>query len=407
MKLYYNLFFVFIFLINKCVYGCQTDLDCSLNGICINFNCTCDSGWTGNDCGVLDLVSIDMFYGYRSPNNWNTWDATIIKDVHSNKFHMFASQFKNGCGLNQWSPYSYIIHAVSENGALGPFEYQNDVLPTFHHNPSIIYDNISNTYFLYVIGCNITVPSSFCNDTTTFTCGIGNDINGESGISIYSSQSLDSLTWTFVGNVLNGSISTDITNPSPLFINHTNILLAIRQCPYNCYGEETIYLSLSTNGIQGPYNMLTNGPILHSSEDPFIWIDKRQNYHMLVHWVGVFYFEGQEFIGGFGGNTAIGRHAFTSNVSGNWIWSNTISYTTNVSLANNTYINLYRRERPFLIFSEDGERTPIAIVNGVQLTDANGPTQTLIIPTSAYINNGTKIISSGCKTFLSSQDSFT
>jgi hypothetical protein len=39
---------------------CQSNFDCSLNGICTSGICTCDAPWTGSDCGTLDFYPVDL-----------------------------------------------------------------------------------------------------------------------------------------------------------------------------------------------------------------------------------------------------------------------------------------------------------------------------------------------------------
>ena len=39
---------------------CQTDDDCSLNGVCSNAGvCACTVGWTGHRCETLDVLPVD------------------------------------------------------------------------------------------------------------------------------------------------------------------------------------------------------------------------------------------------------------------------------------------------------------------------------------------------------------
>ena len=34
---------------------CNTNLDCQLNGLCVDSKCICDKEWTGNNCGKLNV----------------------------------------------------------------------------------------------------------------------------------------------------------------------------------------------------------------------------------------------------------------------------------------------------------------------------------------------------------------
>ena len=64
--------------------GCETDDDCSLNGICDAGACGCDRGWVGARCDVLDLVPADSLApAYPPPAlvpNMTSWGASVIAD---------------------------------------------------------------------------------------------------------------------------------------------------------------------------------------------------------------------------------------------------------------------------------------------------------------------------------------
>jgi hypothetical protein len=38
---------------------CQSDVDCSLSGVCTDGVCTCDPGWVGVDCHSLNVTLVD------------------------------------------------------------------------------------------------------------------------------------------------------------------------------------------------------------------------------------------------------------------------------------------------------------------------------------------------------------
>ena len=40
--------------------ACTNDEDCLLNGACSSGACTCDKGWTGPDCGELNLAKVRL-----------------------------------------------------------------------------------------------------------------------------------------------------------------------------------------------------------------------------------------------------------------------------------------------------------------------------------------------------------
>lgn len=356
---------------------CTKDEDCSLNGVCgRNSACRCDPGSIGDDCGVLDVRPAKRDNGYnQTAKGTSSWCNSIVKDPKDhNLYHLFISEFSHGCGLDYWAPYSRIVRAESRTGPAGPYTFAAEVQGTFAHNPTVVYSPADKEWIMYHIGCPTEVSDS-CQ-TKYFTCGPGNTNNGESGISILSSRDLRK--WTPKGQVLKGydgkGWDADVTNPSafPLFSKgncgkpggHKDdtpaMLMTYRGCPYNCSGEELINLAVSETGYAGPYKKIQQDPIFpNGNEDPFVWRDKRGNYHMLLHSL--------EPEGGFGDGPKVGRHAWARKYTGPWTFgSMTLAFSTHVAYNDGTAIDFYRRERPQLYFSEDGKMTPLFLGTGVQ-----------------------------------------
>ncbi|KAG0647832.1 hypothetical protein D0Z07_5974 [Hyphodiscus hymeniophilus] len=347
---------------------CETDNDCNLNGECLPGvkTCKCDSGWTSSDCGALDLRPATRGTGFNiTSTGTSTWGSKIIHDPHNPKlFHLFLAEFTDDCGLDYWSPYSRIIRAESTAGPAGPYTFTQEVVGAFAHNPTVIYSPADRKYLLYYIGCPQSPPET-CTDPS-FTCGPGNFINGESGISLQSSTDLK--TWKFVGQIFQGANDdawdADVTNPSPFPLwSHSDqtseILLAYRGCPVNCSGNELLNLA-TARSFGGPYTKTQSLPLFSApNEDPFIWRDKRGHFHMLTHSL--------EPDGSFGSGPKVGRHAYSRTLEGPWTFNNqTLAFSTLVEYSDGTSVNFYRRERPQLFFSEDGQMTPLYLSNGVQ-----------------------------------------
>lgn len=363
--------------------NCTKDEDCNLNGICSETSaCFCDPGWLGADCGVLDLRPATRDSGYNmTGQGTSSWGCKIVHDPGDTQlFHIFVAEFISGCGLDYWSPYSRIIRAESTTGPAGPYEFVEEVVGTFAHNPTVVYSSADELYLLYHIGCPVTVPEG-CS-LLAFTCGPGNSLNGESGISVWSSPDLRD--WGFQGQVLSGDNESawdaDVTNPSPFPLFSADdaipsMLLAYRGCTVNCSGTELLSLA-SAPDYTGPYTLAHKGPIFTApNEDPFIWRDKRGNFHMLMHSL--------EPDGGFGDGPKVGRHAYARTWDGEWTFNNnTLAFTTMVEYTDGTTVDFYRRERPQLFFSEDGEMTPLYMSTGVQEVDSPA-SYTVIQPVGA------------------------
>lgn len=151
-------------------YGCATDEDCSLNGICSTSKiCVCDSGWFGDDCGRLDLAPATRWTGYNYTNftlpgyassrGNSSWGGTIIQDREDKKlFHLVVSQFGRGCGLSAWRPQSFVIRAESRTGPQGPYHYAQNITGQFRHNPYPFWSPADEKYLLYTIGVDVAEP---------------------------------------------------------------------------------------------------------------------------------------------------------------------------------------------------------------------------------------------------------
>jgi EGF-like domain len=353
--------------------ACTSDLDCDLNGVCTDGLCVCDPGWIGSDCGQLDLRAGPRANGYNlTGDGTSSWCNGIVQDpVDEKLFHLIVSEFTYNCGLNYWSPYSRIIRAESTNGPLGPYSFRQQIAPHFAHNPSVIWSEPDQLYLLFNIGCPTSLNTTSCENQNTY-CGPGNDVDGESGITAWSSPNLRD--WTSHGQVFQGANDSawdaDLTNPGPfaLYSNSdktAEILMSYRGCPYNCSGAELINIA-STPNYWGPYTELhPSQPIFtEGSEDPFLWEDKRGNFHLLVHSLLP--------DGGFGNGPNVGRHAYATKWNGDWTFNlNTVAYNTTAHFTDGSTINYYRRERPHLYFSTDGQMTPLYLSTGVQ--EVNSP----------------------------------
>ena len=113
----------------------------------------------------------------------------------------------------------------------------------FAHNPPwCTVRRISSTYVMVHIGCTLNPVPAECK-IQQFACDGGNSNNGESGITVRVSNDLR--TWSDLGQVLkadrNGTLwDTDTTNPSPFILPSGEMVLAYRECGYNCSLQELI-----------------------------------------------------------------------------------------------------------------------------------------------------------------------
>eukprot|EP01048_Picozoa_sp_COSAG05_P006789 COSAG05_NODE_458_length_9621_cov_5.309914_1_plen_659_part_00 len=118
------------------VNSCQSDLDCSLNGVCGNATCYCDSGWSGVRCHLLDFAPSEHHTAYDVDGNTSSWGGSAALDPADGKWHGFFSEFAGHCGVNSWLTNSMIVHAVSEQPQ-GPYIRQDVALGAWAHGKQL------------------------------------------------------------------------------------------------------------------------------------------------------------------------------------------------------------------------------------------------------------------------------
>jgi hypothetical protein len=366
------------------IQACQSDEDCSLNGVCSHDLkthwrsrsqiCMCDPGWFGEDCGRLDLAPATDTNGYNytdvtyasyfGPYGNSSWGGQILRDPRDPKlFHLFASQFANGCGLTGWRPHSFIIRAESRTGPQGPYSYAETVSQPFYHNPYVFWSPADRKYLLYAIGVDAPAPQK-C-DSITYKQWPNN-------ISVSSAESIRG-PWTPFKMILD-SVSPQSTNPAPWPLWKPD------------HPTRKIALGVEDNAIfiadkwDGDYNLLLTQRWNTSewsptwTEDTFIWRDKRGNWHALDHWmIDLVEHDGQQW-------PRVGVHIFARELTGPWHFPPHEAFNSTISYTDGSIRTLKRRERPKLYFSDDGEMTPLYLTTGVQDMGQSGQSSTLIQP---------------------------
>jgi hypothetical protein len=83
--------------------GCATDDDCSLNGVCsTGGSCTCNSPWSGADCGALAFLPAPVAgaFGDGSAGNVTSWGGNAALNAADGLWHGFFTEIEgDGCGL--------------------------------------------------------------------------------------------------------------------------------------------------------------------------------------------------------------------------------------------------------------------------------------------------------------------
>lgn len=156
-------------------------------------------------------------------------------------------------------------------------------------------------------------------------------------------------------------------NPAPVAMPSGEVRMMVHTSPAPWAGEAIV----SAPSWRGPYSPLTGDVTTCSNcqEDPFLWKDKRGNWHALFH--RMFDPAGKSPIPSPGW---CGGHAFSAD---GLHWSNiSRAYNTSVYTTDGTHIELKRRERPKLLFDSHGD--PTHLYNGVE--SPNDGTYTMVSP---------------------------
>jgi EGF domain-containing protein len=375
------------------VTGCATDEDCSLNGVCVKpcklpseaavgtKVCKCDPGWIGSDCGRLDLAPATRFsgYNYSAPtplvegnfNNYTnaSWGGTIVQDrANASVFHLFTVQFTHGCGLSGWRPHSYIIRAESHVGPQGPYHYADAVSKNFRHNPHVIYSPGDDKYLMYAIGTDYDKVYDRC-ESISYTRWPNN-------ISVSAADDVRG-PWTPFKMIVDSDRPAGIhaTNPSafPLWTpENPTKEMALLIKDYSIFTADTWDGKYELQ-YQATWNV-SERENPQWTEDPYIWRDKRGNWHSLNHWM-IDYVEhdGRRW-------PRVGSHLFARELTGPWTFKLQEAYSSNVTFTDGSYSVLQRRERPKLFFSDDGEMTPLYLISGVQDMGQSRASYTLVQP---------------------------
>lgn len=140
-----------------------------------------------------------------------------------------------------------------------------------------------------------------------------------------------------------------IDNPSLVILENGTSLLTGRTCS----GPEHPWIARSDEW-DGEYRSIDDSQpfTMNNVEDPFMWIDRRGNYHALHHWQN-----------GDHNKYYNGGHSFSEDGL-RWTFSSTPAYAKNISWASGGWSVMARRERPSLVLDSEW-RTPIALFTSV------------------------------------------
>eukprot|EP01060_Flectonema_neradi_P009249 TRINITY_DN16605_c0_g1_i1.p1 TRINITY_DN16605_c0_g1~~TRINITY_DN16605_c0_g1_i1.p1 ORF type:complete len:403 (+),score=59.40 TRINITY_DN16605_c0_g1_i1:52-1209(+) len=266
---------------------CKDSMDCGLNGKCLGDKCHCRPPWIGEHCQELDILPLDEGTGYHIRGN-ASWGGNVV--FADGKYHLFAAEMANSCGLNDYGTNSQIIRAESTTPN-GPFTFSQVVFIPFAHNPTIR-QAPDGSFLIYFIGGSRSTPKNCSSPSDNFAPNISPI---QSGISVARSNSVygpwDTKPVFFDEKSVNNSkwLQQGFTNPSPHIFPNGTVTLAFQAQPIGKH-YELIGVARAASW-DTPYVLLTGVPVVKNDpdlcvagmgEDPFLWQDD-MGWHMLIH----------------------------------------------------------------------------------------------------------------------------
>ena len=322
---------------------CRNDWDCSLAGICIKNNgqCQCDAWATGKDCSYLKFQPVDkskLGYGFQTPHS--SWGGSVT--YHDSVWHMYVSEIicdendvrNTRCGLSKWQTNSQVVHATATH-VDGPYQRQEVVLSTEHHNPTLQVVSVSkmNTiWYLYSIS------------------------NYDGPIEVIASTDFGN-SWT------DPKIISKHQNPGPIIHENGTMTMYYRgdngqssvgPCSKEYIGRQVC--TSPTGPCQNPHrNDKNKGKSIfsHTAEDPMVFRDTRGNYHMLVN--ALPYKCSPKF--------HQGGHAWSRDGI-NWSEPRLGAFNTTILFQDGSTMTCERRERPQMILHPQTKK-PLALVSAL------------------------------------------
>ena len=312
------------------VAGCTSALDCQLNGACVpgaaGPACVCDKGWTGADCGQLDLGPQRVAYGYgveggeggQPVSSWG--GGPPVFEEASKKWHFMVSEMAAGCGMCTWDRMSQAVHTVGDS-PVGPFSRVATAIGPQTHNTLSTFSKVDGHHLIWSIGtganplsCNPPPPSG-CQGGRTANCTGLRDPSGWPDPrcpiemhppTVHYAKSLDG-PWSSAGEVKFNTTGTPnpgpdasycfgTSNPAPLHLDNGTVLLITRGkdgggTPRHLYHNLWLWRADAWNGTYqwvrghgdgGALDIGGSGAQKIATEDPVLWRGRR-GFHLLLH----------------------------------------------------------------------------------------------------------------------------
>ena len=351
---------------------CGSARDCSLAGACSRdgASCLCD-GWThGARCEVLNLLPVETVetveavagldhkesvhhrharLGYRNRSGYNSWGGAALP--FGGKWYLFASQMAGKCPLlGWWSLVSEVVRGVADTPS-GPYRDVSTIIPSFAHNAKPFL-HPDGTWLIFYIGRENNQTHLCAKDGAGAPVPLGTrDLPppgrrtaGPIMVAAASRPDAPAEDWEHFGPLTDSYEWHSATNPSPVFFENGTVLLAVSRwfLATGSYrtGKRTVLMR--SDSWKGPYRNIsataTAGGSLPTGEDPDLFRTPR-GFHMLNHNTGA----------------ASTRLWFSEDGVTGWQESQgENAFNATVSFDNGTAIKVCQRQRPQIVFADDG-----------------------------------------------------
>ena len=394
---------------------CRDDRDCSLNGKCNHKDgaatCFCRPSWKGNRCEQLALVpatrGADGYRGTDGGHNTSSWGGAVLYDEHDQQWHMWAAEMTEHCGIGAWAQNSRIIHAVSPAPA-GPYVRKQVVWEVFSHEPEVV-RGPNGEYVMYFTAslrsqhgdCNCCrahnaskcdgstgpgdCPSSFSSSSSHSARGRSRARGGrgrgrrrrlDADPSWMSYATSPDGPWSTPVQIFKGYEGSD-TNFSPTILKNGSLVAIWRE--WTTRGSRCYLATASDWKDPSTYRQHIDAGELWpdlgaaGTEDPFVYRDADGNFHAVFHHMYGYDTTAQWWLDAAGGHAFSPDGASWTYTGVAWGPATTTEQGDVVQFTDGTSFRFTRRERPHLVFREDG--TISHLTSAAQYGDGKIPGQ--------------------------------
>tara|TARA_B110000208_G_C11774792_1_gene431597 strand:+ start:1265 stop:2497 length:1233 start_codon:yes stop_codon:yes gene_type:complete len=256
--------------------SCKTAFDCSLNGVCnvATGVCACDAPWkdaaSGEEaCSVLDVLPhaddyVPAYGGprtdtaYHANQTMTSWGGNILGPLEDGKFHMWVSAMGGGSGLDGWTHISEIHHATASD-PMDAFTRVDTALPKEAHNASPLRAK-NGSFLIFHIG-NSDVPK------------------GQPSSSFLHASESPNGPWRPLPAI-------SCNNPAPMLHNNGTVYCGCNNGGFTIYRSDDIWQGKwhrVGGALAWPPSWGSAAPGELRNEDPYLWMDRRSNWHFLAH----------------------------------------------------------------------------------------------------------------------------